>query len=111
MTPLTLMVMMPPRLSGGTVWDAGCGDDCEDPPGVFPGQEVDQAYLPRAAGIAEHGSEGDPVRRNGDDLRANRPTAAEDRALERQARRDAGGECAQAEARAADLRSEEHTSE
>ena len=48
---------MPPRLSGSTVWDVGCGDDCEDPAGVFSGQEADQADLPGVAGIAEHGAQ------------------------------------------------------
>lgn len=42
-----------PVVIGGTVRDAGCGDDCEDPSGVFPGVEDDQADLPGVSGLAE----------------------------------------------------------
>lgn len=34
---LTLMFIMPQGLSGSTLRDVGCGDDCEDPAGVFSG--------------------------------------------------------------------------
>ncbi len=33
-------------IHGGRDWDAHCGDDCEDPPGVFRAGEVDQGDLP-----------------------------------------------------------------
>ena len=51
------MWIMPATLSGSTVWDVGCGDDCEDPSGVFSGQEADQADLPGVADIPEHGAQ------------------------------------------------------
>ena len=38
------------------VGDGGRGDDCEDQAGVFYPREVDQADLPGAAGVAEHGA-------------------------------------------------------
>lgn len=100
--PLTLMWMMPPRSSGSTGWDFGGGDDSEDPSGVFSGQEADQADLPGTAGFAEYGAEGDPIRRDGVYLRADHSAVAEDRALERHARRDAGGERRKAQRRATD---------
>jgi len=31
--------------TGGCVWDAGCGDDYEDPPGIFSSEEADQDDL------------------------------------------------------------------
>merc|ERR1711991_57472 len=91
---------MPPRLSGSTEWDVGRGDDSKDPAGVFSGQEADQANLPGTAGIAEYGAEGDPVWCDGSNLRTQRSASAKDRAMERQARRDVGGECEEAKARA-----------
>ncbi len=93
---------MPPRLSGSIVWDVGCGDDCEDSSGVFSGQEANQADLPGFAGIAEHGPQGDPIRCDGALLRADDPATAEDWALDRQARRDAGSKRAQTQVREAD---------
>jgi hypothetical protein len=37
---------MASMIHGGRDWDAYCGDDCEDPPGVFRAREVDQGDLP-----------------------------------------------------------------
>jgi transposase len=63
------------------VGDVGCGDDREDQAGVFHRQEVDQADLPRAAGVAEHGAQGDPVGRDGVHLRAHACSRARRSAL------------------------------
>ncbi len=38
--------------------DVGCGNDCEEQAGVFHPEEVDQADLPGASGIAEYGAQG-----------------------------------------------------
>ena len=72
---------------GGRVWDAGCGDDREDPPGVFRSEEADQGDLPRAAGVAEGRAQGDPVGGDGVSLRARPAAAAEDRPVAGAARR------------------------
>src|SRR5689334_23186091 len=47
--------------TGGCVWDASRGDDCEDPPVIFSSEEADQGDQPRVEGFAAGGSEGDPV--------------------------------------------------
>src|ERR1700760_4810015 len=46
---------------GGQVGDAGSGDDCEDPSGVFRPEQTDQDDLPRASGVAKGRAQGDPV--------------------------------------------------
>ena len=46
------------------IGNVGRGDDCEDQVGVLHSEEVDQADLPGAAGITEHGAEGFAVRGN-----------------------------------------------
>src|ERR1700731_3636925 len=43
---------------GGRDWNAGCGDDCQDTPSVLFPRQADQRDLPRAALIAEGGTEG-----------------------------------------------------
>ena len=51
--PLTMMWIMRPRLSGSTVWDVDCGDDCEDPSGALSGQEAGSvAKFSRLDGLA-----------------------------------------------------------
>jgi hypothetical protein len=46
---------------GGQVGDAGSGDDCEDPSGVFRPEQADQDDLPRASVVAESRAQGDPI--------------------------------------------------
>ena len=55
---------------GGLDWDAGGGDGCEDPAGVFFAAQEDQGDLPGAAGIAEGRAEGYSVGGDGVPLRA-----------------------------------------
>src|SRR5260370_198995 len=43
---------------GSRVGDADCGDDREDPSGLFRSEEVDQGDLPRVEGVEEGGGEG-----------------------------------------------------
>ena len=43
---------------GGLDWDAGCGDDRQDTPGVFFAEEDDQGDLPRVADFSKGRAEG-----------------------------------------------------
>ena len=60
-TPLAGGFTMALVLNGGLFWDAGGGDDREDPPCLFGAGQVDQGDLSRAAGIAEGRQEGSAV--------------------------------------------------
>src|SRR6056297_2469623 len=68
--PLIRVVHRAPGASGSRVWDAGGGNDREDPQGVLSGQEADQADLPRVAGVAEDRAQGRAIGSNGVHLRA-----------------------------------------
>ena len=63
---------------GGQVGDAGSGDDCEDPSGVFRAEQTDQDDLPRATGVAESRAQGDPIGGDRVSLRAGPAAAAAD---------------------------------
>jgi hypothetical protein len=95
-----------PQCFRGTIgsrdWDAGCGDDRQDPARVFRPEEGDQGDLPGAEGFAEDRAAGGARRGDGVRLRAEGAAAAEDRAVARGARPAAGGECGAGEPGAAD---------
>src|ERR1700689_2412054 len=71
-----------PSSHGSRGWDAGGGDDCEDPSGLFCSWSADQGDLPRAWRIAQSSPEGHPFRRDGVPVRARDAAASEDGPLE-----------------------------
>jgi transposase len=74
-----------PPSHGSRGWDAGGGDDCEDPSRLFCSWSADQGDLPRASGIAQSGPQGHPFRGDGVPVRARDAAAPKDGPLERRA--------------------------
>ena len=69
------------RILGGLDWNAGCGDDCQDTPGVLFPWQADQGDLPRAALIAQGCAEGHSLERHRVPLRTFPATASPDWSL------------------------------
>jgi len=96
----------PPGCWGGLDWNAGCGDDRQDTPGLFPAWQADQGDLPRVAGVAESGPEGHPIGCDRVSLRTFPPASAADRAVAGASRRASGRERAPAASTAIDHHSD-----
>jgi hypothetical protein len=77
---------------GGRVQDADRGDDCEDTPGVFRSEEVDQGDLAGAWGFAEGRSESAPFGCDRVQVGTRVAAGPEDRVMARSARRPVVGE-------------------
>jgi hypothetical protein len=73
------------RMLGGLDWNAGCGDDCQDTPGVLFPWQADQGDLRRTALVAQGRAEGHPLERDRVPLRAFAAAASPDWTLARAA--------------------------
>src|SRR6516162_4952840 len=71
-----------PSSHGSRGWDAGGGDDCEDPSRLFCPWSADQGDLPGAWRIAQGSPQGHPFRGDGVPVRAGDAAASEDGPLE-----------------------------
>ena len=71
-----------PSSHGSRGWDAGGGDDCEDPSRLFCPWSGDQGDLPGAWRIAQGSPQGHPFRGDGVPVRAGDAAASEDGPLE-----------------------------
>src|ERR1700722_19959475 len=71
-----------PSSHGSRGWDAGGGDDCEDPSRLFCSWSADQGDLPRAWRIAQGGPQGHPFGGDGVPVRARDAAASEDGPVE-----------------------------
>ena len=63
---------------GSRDWDVDCGNDQEDPPGIFCPGQADQDDLPGVEIVTEGRAESSPLEGNGVPLRARGATASED---------------------------------
>src|SRR4029077_7523445 len=77
---------------GSRDWNAGRGDDCEDPSRVFRSRSAYQGDMPGPRRFPEGCAEGHPFGGDGVPLRTRGAAASQDWTLERQARSVADGE-------------------
>src|SRR6478609_8588558 len=71
-----------PSSHGSRGWDAGGGDDCEDPSRLFCSWSADQGDLPRAWRIAQGSPQGHSVRGDRVPVRARDAAASKDGPVE-----------------------------
>src|SRR3954453_1646816 len=90
-----------PSSHGSRGWDAGGGDDSEDPSRLFCSWSAHQGDLPGAWRIAQGGPQGHPFGGDGVPVRARDAAASEDGPVKCRARPVAGGEREQDDARTA----------